>query len=475
MKRQNYNKQQTLNELILKYEDMSQKEAVVFYEEAVFLDIVNYYQNTKKIESALSAVETALAQHNYSAGLYYKKAELLSLYSHNPLFLKDALAAIEKAESLSPQTLGIKLLKSQLFGWKGAFEEAFEVFHEIRTFLPVSSTQELSDTYYCEGLLYERQQDYESMFEVWKEALLLNPRHEDVFSRIRLCVEFSDKYKESIELFNYLIDQDPYSHLAWFHLGLAKSIVGEREEALEAFEFAYIIDKTFKWAYKERGEILLDSKKYAEALDCYLEALDHIMPDGDLLYHIGLCYQYQGNIDAAIDLFQKAADIDPYNDEVYFSMGECMSALEKWSNAIPYFKQAIGLDNRREEYYAALGSVYYKLEKYDRAYQCFDKAAVLAPEQTTIWVQFASFLFNVGYYEEALEILDDGERHAVGEELSYCKVACLYKVGKDKEAISVLANALTEDYDKHELLFKYVPELVDNSTYSSVIKYYKEC
>ena len=474
MKRQNYNKQQTLNELILKYEDMSQKEAVVFYEEAVFLDIVNYYQSSKKIESALSAVETALAQHNYSAGLYFKKAELLSLYSHNPLFLKDALTAVQKAESLSPQTLGIKLLKSQLFGWKGAFEEAFEVINEIRTFLPVSCTQELSDTYYCEGLLYEHQQDYESMFEVWKEALLLNPKHEDVFRRIRLCVEFSDKYKESVELFNYLIDQDPYSHLAWFHLGLAKVMLGDREEAIEAFEYAYIIDKTFKWAYKERGEILLENKRYVDALECYEEALEHIRPDGDLLYHIGLCYQYQGNIDTAIELFNKATDIEPYNDEVYFSMGECMSALEKWSGAIPYFKQAISLDNRREEYYAALGSVYYKLEEYDRAYKCFDQAAVLAPEQTTIWVQFASFLFNVGYYEEALDVLDDGERHAVGEELSYCRVACLYKVGKDKEAISVLANALVENYNKHELLFNYVPELENNSTYSSVIKYYKE-
>jgi len=54
-----------------------------------------------------------------------------------------------------------------------------------------------------------------------------------------------------------------------------------------------------------------------------------------------------------------------------------------------------------------------------------------------------------------------------------CRVACLYKLGKDKEAISILANALVENYNKHEFLFNYIPELVNNSTYSSVIKYYK--
>lgn len=473
MEKHNYNKQHTLNELISTYEVMSQKKSVVFYEETVFLDIVEYYQSTKKIESALSAVETGLSQHNYSAQLYFKKAELLSLYSHNPLFLEDALIAAEKAESLSPQDLGIKLLKSQLYGWKGAFPEAFKLIEEIREQLPVSYNKELADTYYCEGLLYDHLQDYESMYEVWREALLLNPEHQDVFSRIRICIEFSDKYEESVELFTHLIDEDPYSHLAWFHLGHVQAFLGEREAAIEAFEYAYIIDNTFEWAYKECATLWLEQKEYAKALECYEEALNYIIPDGDLLYHIGKCYQYQNSIDVAFDLYKKAADLDPYNDEIYFSMGECMSCKEKWSNAIPYFKQAIGLDSRREEYYAALGSVYYKLEQYDRAYRCFDKAAVLAPEQTSIWVQFATFLFNVGYFEEALEVLDDGDMHAVGEELLYCRVACLYKLGQDSEAITVLASALEDDYEKHDILFKYLPELASNSTYSSVINYYR--
>jgi len=264
--------------------------------------------------------------------------------------------------------------------------------------------------------------------------------------------------------------------LVWYYLGHAYHYFGRFEEAIDAYEYAYIADKEFEWAYRDCAAICLELKDYQKALDCYEEALNYITdPDGDLLLRIGQCYQYLGNLKAAQNFYRQACNLDDYNDEIYFHLGQCMEQQENWSSAIHYYRKAIKLDNRREEYFAALGSILNSLEKFEDAFHCFDKATELAPEQSIFWVQFATFLFDLGYYEEALETLDDAEIHAVGEDLLYFRVVCLYKLNptQTKKAIAVLAEALKEDFDLHVMIYNYVPELRTNSAFQAAINFYK--
>jgi len=472
MEQHNYNKQHTLNDLISEYEAMSQKKAVVYYEETVFSNLIEYYQKEKNYDLALSLVEMALIQHSFSARLYYKKAELLFLYYQDTPFMEDALNALAEAEKLSPRDLDIILLKVELLGRSGSHFEAFSLLSNLKKELYLSTPHQLADIYYLEGILYEGLKDYDAMFKVWRKALLLNTRHTRILNKIWLCVEWGNKHQESIFLFEEIIDENPYCHLAWFYLGNAFVYFGRYKEAVEAYEYAFIIDNQFEWAYKECAAICLVLKDYAKALECYEEALKFVLADADLLFDIGQCYQLLGNLTVALDFYDKALDIEDYNDEIFYAIGQCMLRQEKFLDAIFYFRKAIELDGRREEYFASLGETYYQLNCYQEIRDNFTIATELAPEQADIWLQYATILFRLGDIKEALLILDDAELHSVGEELLYCRVACLESLGRHKEAIDVLAEAMQEDPAKHKILYDYIPNLASKSSYLVVIDYF---
>jgi len=207
MEQHNYNKQHILKDLVFEYEAMSQKGTVVFYEEAVFSSIINYYFEKKNYERALSVVETALVQHNFSSFLYYKKAELLSIYCHrDPKILDDAFIAVEKAGSLSPTDSSVKLLKVELLGYRGNYSEAFNLLDEVRIESTFSSNNlTLAGIYYCESLLYEQLQQYDFMYNALKEALLLNVRHEKALRKIWFCVERSHYRRRTLFFFGLVL------------------------------------------------------------------------------------------------------------------------------------------------------------------------------------------------------------------------------------------------------------------------------
>lgn len=470
MKQHNYNKQHALIDLVTEYEVSSKEGTVVFYEESVFYNFIDYYQNEQDYDSALAAVNNALQQHAFSAYLHYKKAQLLSILCHDSC-LDQALEALETAENLSSTDMPIKLLKAQLLARQQHIVEAFSIIEELKNSFS-DYPQDLAEILYCEGLLFEHLEDYESMYYRWSEGLLLHANHTEIWQRMWMSIERSHKFEECAQVFKSIIKEEPYCSLAWFYLGHSLSYQNYYQEAIDAYEYAFVIDNKFEEAYKECAANCLILNDYTRALEYYKEALVHIEPDGELLCNVGRCYQYQGIIDIALKFYEQAIEMDEYNDEIYFHIGTCYTEKNKWNRAIHYFKKAISLDNRQEEYYSALALTYYQLNDLEKAFNCFNTATKLAPEEPTLWVDFATFLLNIGYIEEALQVLITADKSAYGVELLYCKVACLYKLDRDKEAVDILAEALTEDYKKHELLLEWVPDLLQQKSYYSAIRYY---
>lgn len=472
MEQHNYNKQHTLNDLVLQYEAMSQKGTVGFYEETVFSQLIDYYETENAIFEALAVVSVALEQHPYSANLYCKKAKLLGIQERYTV----AMEVIEQAEMLSPCSEFIKLTKATLLGELGKYDLAFSILDELRQLTNPSDKEGLAEIYFVEGVLYEYSQNYEATFRAWKNALYLNPTHEDALNRIWICIEISRNFQESIELCNYIINEEPYCSLAWFNLGHAHTYFGDYTQAIEAYEYAFIINPEYEWAYRHCAELCMEIRNYAKALDCFEEVLSKIQPDGELLFKIGQCYYYLNNTKIAQEFFKKSVKLDEINDEVHFYLGECATLDKDWKKAIYFYKRAIEIEGKREEYFAALAKVYIQLNQFEKAFHFFDRAVELAPEQSCYWIDFASFLMDLNAHEVAMDILDDATEFSVDIEIIYCKAVCLIKMGRREEAMTILEEALKEDFEKHPVLFNLLPELQEEPKIMAMLAFYKyEC
>jgi tetratricopeptide (TPR) repeat protein len=74
--------------------------------------------------------------------------------------------------------------------------------------------------------------------------------------------------------------------------------------------------------------------------------------------------------------------------------------------------------------------------------------------------------------EKALDVLEEADEVTVGARLSYCKAACLYRLGRKQEAIECLDEILPEDFDSHKIFFKMAPKGKLDREIQSMIRYY---
>ncbi|MEM9820175.1 MAG: tetratricopeptide repeat protein [Bacteroidota bacterium] len=466
MKQHNYNDEKRMKVLVSEYEAMSQEGTVGFYEKTVFNRLIEYYEDKNSPEKALEVIEHALSQHCYSVGFYLRKLRLLLDRDS----AQEALTCLETAESYAPNNFELQLLKIEALTKLSYYRDVFDLIDRLRA---TTFGQELAELCYAEAIVFELMDQYERMFFSLQECLRIHPRHERAAQRILWATEFSGKYEESIELHQSIIDEDPYLAAAWYNLGHAYSSLEEFALAIEAFEYAFIIDKGHEYAYRECAETCIQIGRFEKALQCYEEVLEHIEADSDLLTKIGYCYESLNDVNLAKSFYLRAVKIDPQNSEVHFRMGECYSREQRWESAIGCYEKALHLNGRREEYLAAIGEAYFQVDNDEKAAFFFQKAADTAPETTKYWIQYASFLMDTGAIEMALDTLDEAGQFSEGTELLYCRIACLFQLGRRKEALYLLGQALSENFSMHDALFDLIPTLENDRDIKAVIATYR--
>lgn len=438
--------------LVNEFEKMSQKDEVSFIKEKDFHKLIHYYERELLFDKAIEVVDYAIGQHGFSAGLHIRKAELFLALRNS----EQALTFLDMAEAYAPSEPEIQLLRAKILCSQGEYGEALQLIEKTK----INATEfELSDIYLSEAQVYETIKNYNKMFDCLKKSLAFDSDNEEALEKVWVCTELTKKYNESIRFHQKLIDQSPYSFLAWYNLGHAYSCRGKYEEAIEAYEYSYIINEKFELGYRECADLCFQTCRYEKAMGIYFDALEYFGPDSDLLSNLGECYLKMGDYLKAKEYFSKASKLDPYNDEVYYFLGICYSREDRWLSAVNSYFKAIELEDRREEYFCALAQAFYELKEFTKAHYYFQKATELGPELTEMWSSHAKFLIQIEELEQADEVIREGEFHAGGAELFYCRAALDFLRHGEKVGLESLHQALMENVDLAELIYEIVPNL----------------
>ncbi len=466
MEHLNSNQRMHVKQVLSRYEAMSQKGTVLFTEETVFLQMIDFCDTEGKYRIALRIVEDAIAQHPFSVNLYLRKAHLL-LNQHK---IAESLVTIEQAEIFAPRHLNIGLLHAELLALHGRHTEALDILADLKE---GTITEERSEIYLVEAQLYEDLGKYPKMFDSLRRCLTLNCSNIEAYEKMIWATEYSQRYAESVDFHNRLLDRNAYNWRAWLNLGFAQEALENIQEAIDAFEYAFAIDEKCRAAYMEAGELHIQLGDYQRAQYVYESAIFNTNEDALLLQKLGFCAEKTGNLHTALQFYQRSMELDPDDAQTYFHLGECYKGLGKRQKAIDAYLRAVAIDSRKEEYHLAIAEVYWQTEQYGKALSSFRKAAFTAPEDVHYWLRYAGFLYSVGQEKKALSVLQDAQNYAFGAEIEYCQIACLMSLGRRGEALYRLSEALVENFDKHTTLFSWQPELAENADFQSIINGYK--
>lgn len=452
-----------MKELLKQYNNFKSGKKFSFIEEESFERIIDYFDDNDNLPQALEAAGYALEQFPYSSTLFIKKADVLiasQLY-------QEALSILEKAEVLGSRDINLYILKTDVYlaldhQEKAAvlLEEAIEVFDGEEK---IELLFELAD-------VYDDYEDFDKVFNCLKLILNQDPTNEEALYKICFWTDYTEKNEESIRLHLRIIDEHPFSQLAWFNLGAAYQGLKLYEKSIDAYLYAVAIDEKFDYAYRNLGDAYLRLKKYREAIEALQKVMELSMPEEVIYEALGHCYEKLKNPAQARFHYRKAVHLSSEDSHLHYKIAGTYMQEGYWENAVKNLNNAMSINRSNPDFHFALAECYVQLNYIKDAVIHFTQFIKARPKNAKGWKELIKCLYNAEYFEEALEQVKNAQNSTGDKPLFiYYNAAILFSLGRSKEAIVHLGNAIRLSPTLVKQFVELDPSLLQNSTIATII------
>lgn len=220
---------------------------------------------------------------------------------------------------------------------------AFDIKSDEKDYISLLTQAVATDPFYIEpyimlGFHYFKERDYEKAQFNLNRALELDltlEGNEDSAEKVYITLGktyqmFHNREKSlfSFKSFVGLFPKSPHSEkilkqiyskvqgienrYAFLREGYEYYLAGKYEKAVQSFQHSIEGHEVFSWPYYHKGRALIALKLYEEAIEAYLEALEH---DEHFLFHYALyeAHEAVGENEKAGKHFRKALELNPFH------------------------------------------------------------------------------------------------------------------------------------------------------------------
>src|SRR5215217_2946512 len=373
-----YYDKESIDELLKHYNNLRNGQSTIFLEEEAFEKIIDYYDEQEEISKALEAAETAIDYFPYSSALLIRKADLLlATRKYN-----EALQVLEKAELFDGTDINLYILKTDAFLAMDMQERAVELLEKAVSFFEgdekVELLFELAD-------VYDDYEEFDKVFDCLKVILQAEPTNEEALYKICFWTDFTGRNEESIKLHLKIIDEYPFSELAWFNLAAAYQGIKLYEKAIDAYLYAIAIDEKFDYAYRNIGDAYIRLRKYKEAIEALEKVLELSKPEEVIYEAIGHCYDRLHNYAQARFHYRKASHLAPEDSKLLYKIACTYYNEQQWAPAIKGLEAALKIHRLQYEYNLLMGECKLQIEAFKEAVQYFSTAVRVRPKNIAGW------------------------------------------------------------------------------------------
>jgi len=316
--------------------------------------------------------------------------------------------------------------------------------------------------------------DYQGSIKEYQEIITQSPDYEDAILELSLSCELSSKYHVGIRIILEFIDANPYSHFAWFSLGNMYLTIEDNDKAINAYEYATLINEDFSEAHFNLGNVFMKTEKYSEAIESYKSSITDNYNDPVTYNFIGHCYLVLEKNQNALEFFQLAVDQSPEYADGWLGFAVAYSNMENHQEGLLYIEKAIKLnpDNMYYQYFYA--DLLVNLEAFEEAEFIYKKVYESELNNSGIYLDYSEALITNAKNQDALEVLVEGISKFPEEVILYYRYAALMlQMGHEMEAESILYLALEIDPDQSSQLFNFFPEAENFDGIMDLIENYK--
>lgn len=457
-----------IKELILRYHNLKQGRANAYIEEDDFERIIEHFDEKDEIGEAIQAANMALDQYPFSALLMIKKADLLLATRK----YKEALDLLDTAALYDHKEMNLFILKTDAYLALDMPEQAIILLQEaLHLFEGVERTEllfELAD-------VYDDHEAFDKVYDCLQLVLEEDPMNEEALYKICFWTDFTGRNEESILLHKRIIDEQPYNALAWFNLAAAYQGLKLHEKAIDAYQYAIVIDEKFDYAYRNMGDAYLRIRKYKEAIEALEKVLELSRPEDVIYEAIGHCYHRMKNYAQARFHYKKAVHLNSDDSRLYQKIAATYMQEGQWQQAIKQLEHAIRIHKHINEYSILMGECFMHLGEYKEAAAYFGTVVKNKPKQIAGWESLIKCLVANDQLALALEQTELAYMSTSGKVIFvFYRSAILYMMKKTSEALLQLEMALSKSSKLVNKLTKFYPEMMQDSKVSEMISNYKK-
>jgi len=209
-------------------------------------------------------------------------------------------------------------------------------------------------------------------------------------------------WKNSITLYNHVLQSTEDNYLAHNNLGTALSAEGENDDAIAHYREAIDINPSYVDAHYNLGVALAAQGKNEEAIAQYHAAIKINPNYVDAYYNLANLLMKQGNMEEVVDNYRQAVKINPNHFEAHCNLAEVFVKQNKIDQAIEHFREAV----RITPDFAALNNLGVNLErqlKHEEAIYYYRQALLIEPKNPGIHFNLGVAFGNKGKLKEAIE------------------------------------------------------------------------
>jgi len=323
--------------------------------------------------------------------------------------------------------------------------------------------------------VYDDYEEFDKVFDCLNQILQTDPTNEEALYKICFWTDFTGRNDESIRLHLRIIDEYPYSELAWFNLGAAYQGLKLFEKAIDAYQYAIAIDEKFDYAYRNIGDAYIRLRKYKEAIDALEKVLELSKPEEVIYEAIGHCYDRLHNHAQARFHYRKASHLNPEDSKLLYKIACTYYNEGQWNSAIKALEAALKIHRQQYEYNLLMGECKLQTGAFKEAVQYFSTAVRVRPKNRSGWEALIRCLYFAGFYTEARQQALAALQHTGGKPLFLFYVsAILFALNKPKEALLYLQKGMEAAPKTLKKFISLNPSLLQNTQVVDVIAQYKK-
>lgn len=189
-------------------------------------------------------------------------------------------------------------------------------------------------------------------------------------------------------------------------LGLVRVQSGAEEEGAALIRQALAVRPGVPEACYNLGHALLSLNRPAEALDCFLLALQRSPRDAQCHFEAGNALQDLKRGDEAIARYDEAIRLDPGYAEAFNNRGIALKDAGRHDEALSSYDRALALRPGYAEAHSNRGNVLKEMARFEEALAWQDKAIALTPDYAEAHYNRGNVLGELRRFDEALASYD---------------------------------------------------------------------